>query len=126
MLIYNTPAIIPIGTVLNTSLNGQALPLTNMFCFAIQVVFTGTPTGLFFLEGSADQCSYNTAKPTQGLPTNWLFVPNSDFTVTAAGDCMWNYEASPGFNWVRVCYTDSSSGTSTAVITDATINAKGM
>jgi hypothetical protein len=38
---------------------------------------------------------------------------------------MWDYYG-PGFNWVRVQYTDTSGGSSTAVIATATFNGKSF
>lgn len=123
MQVYNTQNIIPASTVMNTTLNSQAMQLLNMFGFNIQIVFTGTPTGTFKLQASSDPI-YKGAPGHQFTPTNWTDVVNSSQAVTAAGNISWNYSGSY-FNYVRVVYTDTSSGSSTAIITVATFNGKG-
>lgn len=130
MLIYNK-TIIPASTRMNATINSLAMQLENMLGFAIQIVFTGTPTGSFKLQTSCDQVSKQ--REVIGANgaitfsvTNWSDVANSTFTVTAAGDVFWNYDETPNWSFVRVVYTDSSSGSSAAIITSATINAKGF
>lgn len=118
---YNYPNIIPAGTVLNTTRHSMAMQVYNGYNFSIQVFFTGTPTGTFFLEASADPAF--SGIPNE--PRNWSTVANSSFAVIAAGNCFWDY-AYPGFNWIRVSYTDSSSGASTAIVTVSTANVKGI
>lgn len=131
MLIYNSLNIIPAGTVMNTTINSQAMQLKDMVSYAIQVFFTGTPTGSFKLQGSNDRVTQaDQVVGANGVvtytPVHWSDVVNSTFTVTAAGDCFWDFWAIPGYNFVRVVYTDGSSGDSTAIITSAVFNAKGI
>jgi hypothetical protein len=124
---YNKPNIIPAGTVMNTTINSQAMQLQNILGYAIQVFFTGTPTGSFKLQSSCDNPGNVTAtlgKATQFLPTNWTDIANSTFVVSAAGNVEWNTTWDMA-SWVRVVYTDASSGSSTAIITTATFNGKG-
>lgn len=129
MKTYNTPNIIPVNAVMNATINSLAMQLENMYGFAIQIFFTGTPTGSFKLQSSCD------AVPRQSLvfnangvvvynPTNWTDIDDSTFSVSAAGDVEWNFTGSQ-FNFVRVVYTDSSSEASTAIITSSTFNGKG-
>ena len=130
MLIYNVQNIIPASTVMNTTLNSQALQLENMFGYAIQIVFTGTPTGTFKLQSSCDPVTKaNKVFGANGAvvytPTNWTDIANSSFTVAAAGNVEWNV-TDVGYNYVRVVYTDGSSGGSTAIVTVAQFNGKGM
>lgn len=101
-----------------------------MFGFAIQLVFTGTPTGNFKLQSSCDPVpKANLVIGANGAvvytPANWTDVADSTFTVAAAGNVMWNFRGSD-FNYVRVVYTDTSGGTSTAIVTVATFNGKGI
>ena len=119
---FNKQNLIPAGTVMNTTLHGIAMSVQKALNFSIQVVFTGTPTGSFFLEASDDPYVIG-ANGTLNLPTNWTTVANSSQSVSAAGNVMWDY-GQCGFNWIRVSYTDSSGGTSTAVISSATFNGK--
>jgi len=116
--------LIPINQVMNTTINSNPIPLQDTYIFSIQIVFTGTPTGSFKLQESCDPVSLATATGLQtGLPTRWTDIANSSFTVSAAGNVGWNFQF-PGYNWVRIVYTDSSSGSSTAVITSTTFNGK--
>lgn len=127
---YNTPNIIPASTVMATTIDSLAMQLEDMVNFSIQIVFTGTPTGSFKLQASDDPVP----KPSQVFgpngvvtytPSNWTDVANSSFTVAAAGNVCWDYN-NCGFNYVRVVYTDTSGGSSTAIITSATFNGKGI
>ena len=119
MRVNNEPNIIPAGTVMNADINSVAIPLNQIFGYAIQIFFTGTPTGTFKLQSSCDANSGNTN------PVNWSDISKSTFSVTAAGDVEWNV-TDVGYTWVRVVYTDGSSGLSTAIITVAQINIKGI
>lgn len=129
MKMYNNQNIIPVGTVMNTTLNSLGFQLYNSFSFSFQVFFTGTPTGSCKLQASNDPAFSGQPNANgSGLdvqPVNWTDVKNSTFLVTAAGNVMWDY-SDPGFNWVRVVYTDTSGGTSTAVISSSVFNAKGF
>jgi hypothetical protein len=122
---YNLPNIIPASTVMNATINSTPMCLLDSYSFSIQVVYTGTPTGIFTLQSSNDPAAYSQALQQKvGLPTNWSTVSNSSFSVSAAGDCFYDYQF-PGFNWIRLHYVDSSSGSSTAIITVSSFNAKG-
>lgn len=126
---FNKPNLIPVNTVMSGAIDSTPLQLWNVFLYSIQVFFTGTPTGSFKLQASNDPAAQalatgNITSPITA-PTHWSDVEDSTFTVVAAGDVMWTVE-NPGYNWVRVVYTDNSSGTSTATITSSTANGKGF
>lgn len=126
---YNKPNIIPASTVMNTTINSLAMQLENMVGYSIQIVFTGTPTGSFKLQGSCDPVpKANLVVGANGVvtytPTNWTDVADSTFTVTAAGNVEWNSN-NVFYTYVRVVYTDASSGASTAIITVASFVGKG-
>jgi hypothetical protein len=116
------------ATVLNTNINFAPLEINQLYGYAIQAVITGTPTGVFKLQCSADPNSHNSANGAYSgaatAPTNWTDIASSSFTVTASGTCAWNV-TSGMYNWVRMVYTDSSSGSSTATVA-ATFNGKGV
>lgn len=109
------------GTVLNANLNSSPQQCYNAFSYAIQIVFTGTPTGTFSLQGSADP--FDSGIP--GYPANWTTIADTSTSVTAAGSLMYNVQE-PAYNWVRVQYTDTSGGSSTAIMTVCTFNSKGF
>ncbi len=126
MRVVNIPNIIPAGTVLSATRNSQAVPLYQIFGYAIQLVFTGTPTGSFKLQGSCDpvpQAAQAAISPYS--VTNWTDISGSSQSVTAAGSIIWNAEDTM-YNYVRVVYTDTSSGASTAIITVSTFNGRGI
>lgn len=126
MKVYNVPNIIPASTILNATRNSTPQQLYQNFGFAIQVVFTGTPTGSFKLQASCDPAySGQTGGNTAGVPVHWTDIANTSFSVSAAGNLMWNVSDAM-YNWVRVQYTDASSGTSTAIVTVSSFNAKGF
>ena len=121
MKTVNTPNIIASGVVLNATRTSTAMQLFDAFVFSIQVVISGTPTGSLKLQASCDAAFSG----VPGLPTVWTDVANSSTNVTAAGSVIWSI-TEPGYNWVRVVYTDTSSGSSTAIISSATFNSKGF
>jgi hypothetical protein len=100
---------------LNASFNSAAIPLKNIIMYAMAFIVTGTPTGTVVIQASNDP-ETNDVMP-EGVPsptvTNWVTIANSSFTLSAAGETMWNV-TDVGYNYVRVSYTDSSSGSSTA------------
>lgn len=125
---YNIPNIIPASTVMNATINSQPIQVYNVVNYSIQITFTGTPTGTFKLQASADQASNAVSSGNYSgtnAPTHWTDITNSSFSVAAAGNVMWNVD-DPGYNWVRVVYTDASGGASTALIASATFNGKGI
>lgn len=123
--IYNKPFIIPKGTVMNTNLTSLAMPLQNQMFYNIQIAYTGTPTGVFSLQGSSDNSATMTAADqVPYTPINWTTITGTNQSVSAAGSIMWNVEFA-SYNFVQVIYADGSGGTSTAVITCATMNVKG-
>jgi len=123
MLSANVPNIIPVGTVMDATINSEPIPLYQTWGYAIQIFFTGTPTGSFELEASCDYVPQ--ARVAVQPPTNWTIIANTNFSVSAAGSLLWNV-TDICYNYVRVVYTDSSGGTSTAVISSALCNTKGF
>jgi hypothetical protein len=122
---YNKPNIIPAGTVMNANLLSVPLQLQNVLFYNIQIVYTGTPTGTWSLQASSDNSATQTAQGKNPyVPVNWTTIPSSAQVVTAAGSTMYNVEWA-GYNFVQLVYTDGSGGSSAAVITDCTFNAKG-
>jgi hypothetical protein len=119
MQVYNKNIIN--GVVMNTTINSLPYDVQQIYGYAIQATFTGTPTGSFKLQASNDPAtSYNNQSASQVV--NWTDIVGTPYSVTAAGNYMWNvYDVM--YNWVRLVYTDTSGGTSTAVL-NATINAK--
>lgn len=117
----NPNPLFPPGTVLNKGLTSAAQQVYNAFSVAIQITITGTPNGSFSLQASCDP--FESGVP--GYPSNWTPIAGSSQSVAAAGSIMWNI-IDPGYNWIQILYTDSSGGTSTAVMSQVTFNSKGF
>jgi hypothetical protein len=119
MKVYNVQIVT--NAVMNTQINSAAYNVAQMYGFAIQAVFTGTPTGTFKLQSSSDPAT--SYEDLNNIPVNWSDIISSPYSVTASGSYMWNvFDAM--FTWVRLVYTDTSGGTSAAVL-NVRINAKG-
>lgn len=124
MRVYNEK--IASGVVLNANYNSPAAPLKSTVMYSISAVITGTPNGIIKLQASNDPETNDTQPggvpfPT---PTNWVDITNTPFTVTTAGESMWNVR-NPAYNYVRVAYVDNSGGSSTATVS-IIINSKGV
>lgn len=114
------------ATVMNTSFNSPAVPLKNIILYSIAANVTGTPTGTIKLQASNDPETNDTMPDgtPQPTPTNWADITGSSFTLSAAGETMWNV-SDVGYNYVRVAYTDGSGGASTATV-NIVANLKGI
>lgn len=113
------------NTTMNTAIASPALDMQQLYGVAIQATWAGIPTGTFKLQVSCDAAtSYNSGNGPGANPiTNWTDMTGSEYPVTAAGDYTWNvFEAM--YTWIRLVYTDTSGGTSTAVL-NVRYSAKG-
>ncbi len=111
-------------TDMSSSFNMKPVWLGHIVNYSIQVVFTGTPGGNFTLQASCDPGHPNAASDAEKYAdvVNWTTVADSAFTVSAAGDVMYNVQ-NTGYEWVRVVWTQTSgSGT----ITSARVKVKGV
>lgn len=131
MKVYNIPiatvqSASPVPIHMNANFASFALQCYNIFGYSIQVEYTGTPTGTFKLQCSSDPVPQGSSSDplTGGTPTNWTDIANSSVAVVAAGNYAWNV-SDVMYNWVRLVYTDTSGGTSTATF-NARYNGKGI
>lgn len=109
---------------LATSATLKPIWLGHISNYAIQLVFTGTPSGNFKLQASNDVGHINSASEDvqdNGL-VNWTDIAGSAQTISAAGDHMWTVE-NAGYNWVRVVWTQTAS---TGTLTSAHAYVKGI
>jgi len=110
------------GTDMTTTITSDPIWLAHIVNFSIQAVFTGTPNGAFTLQGSNDEGSKSN-DVTNAVITNWSTVDSSSKAVTSSGSVLYNIE-NAGYRWVRLVWTDTSSGAST--ITSCRSNVKGV
>ncbi len=108
---------------MNQNLASPAIQLDNIVGYAVQAVYAGTPTGSLKLQCSNDPIlrAYDVQPET---PANWDDIADSSFAVTSAGIYVWNVR-DVFYTFVRLVYTDSSGGASTAIL-NANINCKGV
>jgi hypothetical protein len=114
------------NVVLSANRTSSFAPLKNIILYSIAAVITGTPTGTIKLQACNDPETNDTSPlpNAQSNPVNWVDIADSSFPLTTAGETMWNVR-DIGYNYVRVVYTDSSGGTSTAVM-NIVFNGKGI
>lgn len=116
--------------ILNANYSSPYVPLKNIILYTMAANITGTPTGSLKLQASNDpetndtQYNVTAGAPPSVSPTNWVDITDSTFAVSASGETMWNVR-DIGYNYVRVIYTDSSSGASTATM-NIVFNGKGI
>lgn len=98
--IYDPIPVITAGNMAS-SITSSACDLTYYDGFAIQAVYTGSPSGSFKIQVSADA----------GVCTNFSDYTNSSQTISAAGDFIWIVNSS-AYHCARLVYTvTSGSGT---------------
>lgn len=110
------------------SANRQSDPiwLGHICNYSIQLVFTGTPDGVFKLQLSNDLGRPEAAKEENRdfEIVNWTDIGGSSQIISAAGDLAYQVE-NAGYRWVRVVWEANTPGT-TPVLTVARINIKGI
>lgn len=107
---------------LNADYTSNAIPLKNIFMFNIAAIVSDTPTGTIKLQVSNDPETNDTIPLVE--PPNWVDLLGSSFSLSDEGETMWNVHE-VAFNYVRVVYTDTSSGMSDATMT-IIFNGKGV
>jgi hypothetical protein len=113
MRVHNEELILD-GTDLTSNITSNAIELTHMVHYAVQIVFTGTGiNGSFQVQGSCDK--------EVGSITNWTDI-GAPVAVTAAGSVLLE-DVDVGYKFARVVWTDSSSTDGT--VTSARYNIKG-
>ncbi len=116
---------------LNVSYKSPYQQLKQIYTYSISATITGTPNGTIAIQASAapetndtQTNSGNNLAPAVPPPDgSFVTIADSTFSVTTAGTSFWNV-IGVGYNYVRVIYTDLSSGSSTATMS-ITANIKG-
>lgn len=112
MVTINDNVVLFDAVTMGTDLESAPMNLYKIQGYAIQVTWTGSPTGTFKLQASSQK---GTDEIGTGV-TRWDDISGaSQATGGAAGSVMFNNTAVPGYNWVKLVYTRSSgTGTVTA------------
>lgn len=110
------------GTDLTSTVLSNPIWLAHIANYSVQITCTGTPNGTFKLQGSNDFGAKDN-QPANASITNWADLSISQ-AVTASGSYMLE-DADCGYRWVRLVWTDSSSGGGSAV-SSARYNVKGF
>lgn len=111
------------GTDMQSNIESKPLWLAHIIHYSVQTVYTGTPNGTLKIQGSNDDgVGTNDPKKVDANIQNWTDLGVSD-TITAAGSTMFNVE-NCGYKWVRLVWTDSSSGIG-STISSCRFNVKG-
>ena len=119
MRIKNCPLVLD-GTDMQSSIASNPIFVGHVSDFSMQLVFTGSPNGTFTLEGSNDEGAEET-RLDQASITNWTTIATQ--AITSSGNHMFNVSGA-GYRWVRLTWTDTSSGTS--AMTVYRFNGKGF
>lgn len=108
--------------VVNGNMSGDIIsdmfPAPQKFVASIQCVWTGTPTGTFYVDYSDD---LNTSEGGQGV-VNWIIAPNGSCAVTAEPGKLLLRTYALGERWVRLRWVHSAG----AGTLNARFNAKGV
>ncbi len=102
---------------MSQTITGAPIWLGHICNFAIQVVFSGTPSGVWFLQASNDLGG----RPEDPEVINWTLVKGSEQLITEAGDHMWNVQ-NCGYRWVRCVYIPTLGS---GILESAVFNVKG-
>lgn len=92
--------------------------------FSIQLEFTGTPSGTWKLQGSADKGTSTRGEGFYDLNNTlqtWTDLDCSEQAIAEAGDHMWT-GTNIGYRWVRVVWTPTGGSGS---LTKAQFSTKG-
>lgn len=83
-----------VNTSLGASFSSEPLRVSRASGFNIQLIFSGTPNGVFKLQASHDLTN------TPSEVTNWDDIPDSEQVVIEAGSHTWIID--DRYKWIRV------------------------
>lgn len=107
----NNNVVIPV-TLANTNINSSVQWSDKIVRASFQIVATGDAAGSLQLQVSNDQA---VGKPAyQYVPTNWSNLGSA--VVIAGGTIYLIAETEMSYEYLRLVYTDSSSGASTGTV----------
>jgi hypothetical protein len=95
---------------LQSNITSDPLWLSHIVNYSIQATVSGTPNGTFKLQGSND---FGGKDSSSAIIANWADL-SIEQAVTAAGSYILQ-DKDCGYKWVRLVWTDSSSGASSEI-----------
>lgn len=111
------------GTDMQATITSEPLYLGSIINCSFQIVYTGTPNGNFKLQASNDIVDSIKDVSSSDI-VNWTDITGTTVNITSAGSHLYELEAI-GYQWIRVVWTDSSSG-DPSTITVANYFVKGL
>ena len=102
------------------NINSQGMDFNQIMLYSVQAVWTGTPSGILKLQLSNDIVNPVIGSIGQANEVvNWTDYTGSPQTLSgSAGNFVWNC-IYPGYRWMRLVYTASSSSGTLNVIVSA-------
>jgi len=94
-----------------TSVTTDAVPAENLFYMSAQIAITGAGAGTMKLQASND----DTNGEVNTIPTNWSDIPSASVIVSGTGAFLIP-KTEICYQYVRVVYTNTGSGTISIVI----------
>lgn len=117
MRIENSALTFDTTDLSQTTATSNAVHLSHISQYAVQIVTSGSPTGVFKIQVSCDL-----GRTNGSVPTNWSDLASATMAVSAAGISFINL-VDAGYSWFRVVYTKTSG---TGAITSARFHSKGV
>jgi hypothetical protein len=116
-----------ISANLATDQQSDPIWLGHIANYSIQLVFTGTPDGVFKLQLSNDDGNPTASRESDRdyEVVNWTDIGGSSQIISAAGDLSYQVE-NAGYRWVRLVWEATSAGSGSPQITSARFNVKGV
>ena len=105
---------------LTSNITSDPVWLAHIANYSVQVTVSGTPNGSFKLQGSND---FGGKDASSSSITNWSDL-SIEQVITASGSYMLS-DANCGYKWVRLVWTNSTSGGGSE-ISSARFNVKGV
>ncbi len=99
-----------------TTQASAAIDASNMLQVSVQAILTGAPTGTVKLQASNDSpIGMKGLSSATWAPTNWTDIPNAVVTTNSAASFL-IAKTDICYQFIRVVYTGSGTGTVTAQI----------
>ena len=108
---------------METTLISQPFNVAQVYIYAVQCEWTGTPLGTIEVQASCDP-EGNVHSDGGPFPTTWTVVGGSSDPVSGPGSYLPNV-IGIGYNWIRVVFTPTTPGSNAGAL-NGRINLKGF